>query len=196
MIYPLDTIANTFLFREIRKNISTLIVMISLIALSAIYIYRRLINPPKELQLDLMTAKTVRHFTRINQEALRDRFYLTKFLLHGPSGDRQEAIARKMAWDLGLTFHCFDGREMKKDMNRWNALMQRLSRSKAPEFVFVSHADTFCQSNSISSILVHTGSVSKTLLLCLGFTSIDGLDPAIASRYRERLYIPASTIEA
>lgn len=193
------------------------VIAITIVALSAISLYliyrtAKLIDPVVDIDptVDPMTAKTIENLTEENRRNIQSKFYITKVLFYGPSGSGQEMIAKKMARDLSLKFHCFDGRNLADREYRlktgWHSLFQRISAGNTPEFVFVSHADDVCRDrrinlglsgwDSISTILGYTGSRSKTVLLCLGVSSLDHLDPAIYSsdgdgcRYQDLLYIP------
>lgn len=188
--------------------------VITLVALAAIGLYEYLKTPSssklRDPIIDPMTAENIKNFTDVNRESIQNKSYITKILFYGPSGDEQEIIAEKMARNLGLKFHCFDGRKLADDEYRmktgWHFLFQRISSSDTPEFVFVSHADDVCRDRkinidppggpSIGTILGYTGSASETVLLCLGVSSLDHLDPAIYSsrgggcRYHDLLYVP------
>lgn len=161
------------------------------------------------LVIDSATAKSIEYYTDLNRRNIENAFYVTKLLFYGPPGCGQEIIAKNMAQDLNLKFHCFDGRKLSNDEYRrktgWHFLFQRLSGLDTPEFVFISHADDICRNRninisslgeSISTILGYTGASSKGILLCLGVSSLENLDPAIysdlgiGSRYRDLLYVP------
>jgi len=197
------------------------LITITVVALSAISMYiicraYKIINPVISMSpiVNSLTAQNIENLTEKNRRNIQNKFYMTKILFHGPSGSGQEMIAERMACDLGLKFHCFDGRNLPDYEYRiktgWHSLFQRISKANTPEFVFVSHADDICRDrrinlglpgwDSISTILSYTGSQSKTILLCLGVSSLNHLDPGIYSsdgdgcRYHDLLYIPLPDI--
>lgn len=135
-------------------------------------------------------ASRIDSLNQKNLVAIKEKWYLTRLLFRGAL-DKQEAIARKMAQDLAIPFHCFDGRNLKENIRQLNEQLQRISSGESPEFVFVSHADELCQTDRsvLNIILGNTGSASQKLLLCLGVSSQKTLPPDLASRYREQLII-------
>lgn len=162
---------------------NALCIVIYLVAFTIFYLTRT-----KKPSSDLFPR--VDTFTKKNLEAIKQKWYLTRFLFRG-SLEKQEIIAKKMANDLGIPFHHFDGRTLKQNLGNFNHLLQRVSSSETPEFVFVSHADEICQrdKSALNIILYYTGDVSQKLLLCLGVSSKETLPRALASRYREQIII-------
>lgn len=181
---------------------------ISLVAFAAIGLYKYFISSsspkPRNPILDPATAKIIENYTNRNRKNIQDKFYILKILFYGPSGDEQAMIAEKMARDLGLKFHYFDGRKMgdKEYLKKsgWSFEFNRIEDADTPEFVFISHADEVCrhrditdhspEGKSISTLLSHTGTQSETLLFCVGVSSLDHIDPGLDSRYSQMVYIP------
>ncbi|HSX13338.1 MAG TPA: hypothetical protein VLE96_02850 [Chlamydiales bacterium] len=114
-----------------------------------------------------------------NQQALKTNSFFIKLLFCG-TPERQKIAAEKMAQELNIPFHYFDGRE--DNHKKLHSLLKRIDLSTGKEFVFVSSADKIDRSQ-LETILGHTGSVSKKLLLCIGASSQNQLDPALISRY-------------
>ncbi|HSX13862.1 MAG TPA: hypothetical protein VLE96_05525 [Chlamydiales bacterium] len=189
------------LFCEIRKTVSNPIVAIVLLALSGIGLLFVILNRPfsKPSPMPIETG-ALEKLNKKNQNAIQNKSNLTRVLFYG-SQSEQEAQAKKMANELGLKFHCFDARKLRDNDYRtkigWPELLQRIAYSKRAEFVFISHADELYHASpansQIPTILFYTGSLSKTLLLCLGFRSLSNVDPEIASRFPEKINISASS---
>lgn len=150
-------------------------------ALAALCLYLR-----RGVSID---SSRVKYFTNKNLEAIRQKWYLTRFLIRG-SLDKQEGIASKMAKEMGIAFHCFDGRTLIENMDKFIETLKQAAVSEKPQFVFVSYADEVCKTGeTLNTLLASTGSVSKKLLLCLGVSSKESLPPALTSRYREQIII-------
>lgn len=176
-------ITNKFFNMDNVHQRNLLCAVISAIAISVFYLLNR-------MRFSSGSFSRIDFFTKKNLEAIKQKWYLTRLLFRG-SLEKQEVIAKKMATDMGIPFHCFDGRKLNQDMQKFNELLKSVSSSSTPVFIFVSHADEICRTGGsvLNTILVHTGSVSQKLLLCLGVSSNETLPPALATRYREQLII-------
>ncbi len=174
-----------YLIQEIRKTVSvTLISTISVIAIAIFYLYNRYYhssNISSIKAIDLKSNPILTKVLQLNKDAVQKRGPLLKILFCGACEDQKKITAENMAKELGIQFHYFDGRENNADKLR--SVMKRISSSRIPELVYVSHAEELDRPQ-LETILINTGSVSEKLLFCIGTNAKDRLGSALLSRFQ------------